>query len=490
MSETRVRFAPSPTGYLHVGGARTAIFNWLLARKRGGTFVLRIEDTDRERSSDEMVRAILDGMDWLGLAPDEGPFFQSEARDRHLADARRLLDAGRAYRCFCSQETLRAGRQAAEREGGGYRYPRTCLALDRAESDRRAADGEPFVVRVEVPQHELAWDDAVHGATSFDGAAIEDFVVVRSDGTPTYMLSVVSDDVAMRISDVVRGDDHLSNTPKQIALYRALGAPTPRFAHLPLILGEDKKRLSKRHGAVSVLDYRDRGYLAGAMLNFLSLLGWNPGDGREKLGREELVDAFGFEGVGRSGAVFDLRKLEWLNGQYIDDLEPATLAAAVRPFVEDAGLWTADLGGDHAPWFERVVALLQPRCRTLAAFPEAARPLLDRSDTFDFEAKPARKHLKGGGVADLLRALVARLDALDSWTEETLEEVFRTLAEERGVGAGKLIHPVRLAVTGRGASPGLFEVLALLGRERTRIRIDRVLAGLADGSLPPAPPSA
>jgi len=488
MSRIRVRFAPSPTGFLHVGGARTAIFNWLLARRHAGTFVLRIEDTDRERSSETMVRAILDGMAWLGMAPDEGPFFQSEARERHLADAHRLIASGGAYRCFCPAETLRAERERVEAAEGGYQYPRTCLGLSREESDRRAAAGEPFAVRVRVPHRTLAWDDLVHGPTSFDGTAIEDFVAVRSDGTPTYMLSVVSDDVAMAITDVVRGDDHISNTPKQIALYLALGAEPPRFAHLPLILGDDKKRLSKRHGAVSVLEYRDRGYLPDAMFNFLALLGWNPGDGSEKLARERLVETFSFEGVGRSGAVFDLAKLEWLNGLYIDELSPEALSRAVRPHLEAAGLWQDEFAGPSAPWLDRCLALLQPRCRTLAAFADQGRPLLDPDDRFPYEAKAARKHLGGDGLIEPLAALRAALASAPDWSADPLETALRAVAETHALSAGRLIHPVRLAVTGRGASPGLFEVLELLGRERTLARLDRLLEGLEDGSLPPGGP--
>src|SRR5512139_457946 len=273
----RVRFAPSPTGFLHVGGARTAIFNWLYARRHGGVFVLRIEDTDEQRSSDEVVRAILDGMAWLGMAPDEGPFFQTAHRAQHEADARRLLDDGKAYRCFCDAQTLRAEREAAEAAGGGYVYPRRCRALSTETSERRVRAGEPFVVRLAVPDGVTAWEDGVHGATSFPNEVLEDLVLLRTDGTPTYNLSVVSDDVAMRITHVIRGDDHISNTPKQIAIYRALGNEPPVFAHLPMIFGEDKKKLSKRHGAVSVLAYREMGYLPDAMFNFLALLGWSPG---------------------------------------------------------------------------------------------------------------------------------------------------------------------------------------------------------------------
>ncbi len=474
MSEVRVRFAPSPTGFLHVGGARTAIFNWLYARRHGGVFVLRIEDTDLERSSEEMVQAILDGMGWLGLSADEGPFFQSRARERHVADARRLLDQGRAYRCFCSPEELKRQRE--------HTYPRTCRAIPAEESSRRAGSGERFALRFAVPDGRVEWDDLVYGTRGVEGSAIEDFVVLRSDGTPTYMLSVVSDDAEMRITHVARGDDHLSNTPKQILLYRALGHEPPAFAHLPLILGEDRKRLSKRHGAVSVLAYRERGYLPEAMLNFLALLGWSPGDDRQRMTREELIEAFDFSGVGKSAAIFDLTKLDWLNGQYIADLPQERLLPMVAERLRSAGLWHEAMDGEGRDAFVRTVELLRPRCRVLDDFVEQGRPLFDRSDELEYEAKASRKHLRGESTRDLLRELRERLRQIETWQADPLERQLRELAETRQVSAGKLIHPARLAVTGRGASPGLFEVLELLGRERTLSRLDRLIAYLNGSS--------
>jgi glutamyl-tRNA synthetase len=475
MSKPRVRFAPSPTGFLHVGGARTAIFNWLYARKNGGVFVLRIEDTDRQRSTDEVVQAILDGMDWLGLEPDEGPFFQSREGERHVADAHRLLEDGKAYRCFCDPGTLKKARQATEKGGRQFVYPRTCRGLSSDEAESRAAAGEAFAVRFRVPEGRVEWDDRVHGTTGFDADLLEDFVIVRSDGTPTYMLSVVSDDAAMGITDVIRGDDHLSNTPKQILLYEALGHEVPRFAHLPLILGEDKKRLSKRHGAVSVLEYRDAGYLADAMFNFLALLGWSPGDDREKLSRDELVEAFNFAGVGKAGAVFDLRKLEWLNGQYLDDLAVEELVPLVRSELERAGLWQEEYDGDRMDWLLKLVALLQPRARKMPDFVDIGRPYLDPSDELEYDPKGVKKHLKGDDLVDRLRALRDRLAALEAWEAEPMETALRSLAEEREISAGKLIHPTRLAVTGRKDSPGLFEVLELLGQDRSLSRLDRLI---------------
>ena len=469
-SRTRVRFAPSPTGHLHVGGARSAIFNWLYARSKGGVFVLRIEDTDRQRSSDAMLKSILVGMEWLGISPDEGPYFQSVDRDRHVEDARRLLEEDKAYRCFCTPEDLKEHR---ERMAGSGKPGPTCPGGCRSLVE--PGDGRPHAVRFAVPPGMITWNDLIHGHTRFDGETLEDFVILRSDGSPTYMLSVVSDDAFQRITDVIRGDDHISNTPKQILLYQALGRPVPRFGHMPLILGEDKKRLSKRHGAVSVLQYRDEGFLSAAMFNFLALLGWSPGDDRQQIDQDTLVKEFSLAGVGKAGAIFDRTRLEWLNGRYIDDLGPHEFEEAVHPFLTAAGLWSGDLQTGRKEWFRKLLLLLQPRCRTLMDFPVQAARFLDPADDFEYEDKAVRKHLKGDLLRDNMVELAGRLETLDNWRPGPLEAMFRTLAEERDISAGKLIHPVRLAVVGSGSSPGLFEVLELLGRDRTLARLERLV---------------
>jgi glutamyl-tRNA synthetase len=468
---------------LHVGGARTAIFNWLFARRHGGVFVLRIEDTDERRSSEEMTRAILDGMRWLEIDVDEGPHFQSRSRAGHVRDARALLSSGHAYRCFCSAEALQRAREAAPSGGREYLYPRTCRGLDPEESARRAERGEPFTVRFRVPEGEVAWDDEVHRRKTFSCDVLEDFVLLRSDGTPTYMMSVVSDDVEMDITHVIRGDDHISNTPKQILLYEALGRPVPRFAHLPLILGEDRKRLSKRHGAVSVLEYRERGYLPEAMFNFLALLGWSPGQDREKLEREQLIRLFDLAGVGRSGAVFDVTKLDWLNGQYLNDRSAEQLIALLRPRLEVVGLWRDEFDGPQRSLLTRTVELLKTRARTLDDFVERGRPYLDPSDELDYDAKAARKHLRGEELAGQLSALEAALRRAASWEAEELERVLRGVAESCGLSAGKLIHPTRLALTGQAVSPGIFEVLEVVGRERSLRRLRRLIERLERGAV-------
>ncbi len=337
MSKPRVRFAPSPTGYLHVGGARTALFNWLYARHTGGTHVLRIEDTDRERSTEEHTKVILDGLRWLGVTWDEGPFFQGAYAAQHQADAERLLAEGKAYRCFCTREELDSQRARAEAAGGGFRYDRRCRNLAPAEIERRARAGAPSTIRFIVDDAEIAWDDAVHGRISFQGRDLDDFVILRSDNSAIYNLAVVSDDIAMRITHVIRGDDHISNTPKQIALYRALGKEPPVFAHVPMILGPDGKKLSKRHGATAVGDYQEQGILPAAMRNFLALLGWSPGGDREILPEEEMVQLFSLEGIQKKPAVFDTTKLEWMNGQYLSTLPVEELEEPVRRQLEQTG---------------------------------------------------------------------------------------------------------------------------------------------------------
>jgi glutamyl-tRNA synthetase len=477
MSAPRVRFAPSPTGYLHVGGARTALFNWLFARRFGGVFVLRIEDTDIERSSEEMVGGILDGLRWLGLDWDEGPgiggefgpYFQSERLDRHRAMAERLVAQGDAYYCYCTAETLKAKRDVAEQAGSAWRYDRTCSALPADAIASRERDRAPRVVRFRVPPGTTRFDDLVHGPIEFDAANIEDFVLLRSDGQPTYQLSVVADDVEMKISHVVRGDDHISNTPKQLLLYRAVGAAEPKFAHVPLILGPDKKRLSKRHGATSVTEYERQGYLPEAMFNFLSLLGWSPGNDEEIFAREALVNAFALEGISGGNAVFNSEKLDWFNQQHIMSLAPDELAMRVKPWLAAAGLWRDDYLGDRHAWFFAVLELLRPRAKRLDDF--ATQGALFFSDAVEYDAAAVDKHLRGPGTDAHLESIDTALASLETFDPASTEAALRSLADARGVKAGVLIHAVRVAVTGKTASPGLFDVLSLLGRDRVRARL-------------------
>lgn len=481
MAAPRVRFAPSPTGHLHVGGARTALFNYLFARHEGGDFLLRIEDTDRERSTPEMTAAILDGMAWLGLDVDEEPVFQAQGLERHAADVERLLETGAAYRCFCTPEELKERREEASRRGEAFRYDRRCRSLTDDEVADRVASGEPFAVRFAVPDGAVTWADLVHGPTTFASENLDDFIVQRSDGTPVYNLAVVSDDIAMRISDVLRGDDHLSNTPKQILLYRALGHEPPAFAHLPMILGEDGKRLSKRHGATAVDAYRDAGILPGAMVNFLALLGWSPGDDREVMTLPELIDAFGVDRILKKSAVFDPRKLEWLNGQHISRMDAESLVGGIAETLLATGALSSEVIETERDRLLRVIRLVKERARTVDDLAAQAGPFFAPAVAYD--EKAVKKHWKDPeATADRLGALADRFASVESFELEPLEEALRGLADDLDISAAKLIHPLRVALMGMAVSPGIFDVVSLMGRDRTLDRIEQARAHLADES--------
>jgi glutamyl-tRNA synthetase len=497
----RVRFAPSPTGYLHVGGARTALFNWLYARRHGGTFILRIEDTDVERSSADMISGILSSMTWLGLTWDEGPnvggphapYFQTERLDKYRVASAQLVASSHAYYCYCTPDELTAKRDAAQAGGSAWMYDRTCRALPSEEIARREAAGQPRAIRFFVPPGVTTFTDLVRGRIEFAREHIEDFVILRSDGYPTYHLSVVVDDVEMEITQVVRGDDHISNTPKQVLLYEALGAPVPEFAHVPLILGPDKKRLSKRHGATSVGEYETQGYLPEAMINFLALLGWSPGGNQEVYSRNELVERFSLDGISGGNAVFNSEKLDWFNQQHIMRLPADEILRRLRPALEEAGLWRdsfLDQSGaaafdsaqarkatpyeDDATlygklWVERVIDLLKPRARKLADIVPALVPFVSDDVTYDEAA--VTKHLKGEGVTEHLSAWREVVQAMPALNPVETEAALRKLAEDRGIKPGVLIHATRVAVVGQAVSPGLFEVLELVGRDRVAERL-------------------
>ena len=424
--QVRVRFAPSPTGFLHVGGARTALFDWLFARKNQGTFVLRIEDTDVERSSDEMTRGILEAMTWLGLHWDEGPYYQSRRLDLYRETADRLVKQGFAY----------------EDEGA---------------------------IRFRVPEGRVTYQDAVFGEISVESDTIENFVLLRSDKHPTYHLSVVVDDIDMRISHVVRGADHISNTPKQILLYRALGAALPVFAHLPLILGPDKTRLSKRHGATSVMAYQEQGILPEALRNFLALLGWAPGNDLEMFDDAELIQAFSLQGISKANAVFNPEKLAWFNTQYIAKLPHEKLLEHLKPEYVKAGLWRDSYAGEQAAWFRSVVDLYRPRAKVLQDFPKQSRIFL--IDGVEFDQAAVDKFLKDETVRGYLRTLAGRLEALPEFTHQTLEAAVRSLAEELTIKPGVIMNASRVALTGQPVAPGLFDVMGLLGQEKTVTRL-------------------
>ncbi len=459
MTAPRVRFAPSPTGYLHVGGARTALFNWLLARKTGGTFILRIEDTDRERSTEAHTQVILDGLRWLGITWDEGPLFQGAFGDRHRADAERLVLERTGYRCFCTREELDAQRAVAERGGGRFRYNGRCRALTPDDIRSRLDAGQPFTIRVRMPDGEIAWDDAVHGRISFQGHDLDDFVVLRSDGTAIYNLAVVSDDIEMRITHVIRGDDHVSNTPKQIVLYRALGHEPPIFAHVPMILGADGKKLSKRHGATAVGDYQNLGIFPAAMRNFLALLGWSPGGDREIMPEAELIALFSLDGIQSKPAVFDTVKLEWMNGQYLSATPAEELLPAVETQLGVLGVSAA--GRSLLP----VIDAVKARSRTIVQLAEqvAVRVHGPRGTPDDKGAALMRK--MGPAFQANLQLAANELAAMPpaEWTPDRLLERLKAVADGHGLKLGDALQPIRVALTGSTVSEPVNELLAIVG---------------------------
>ena len=470
----RVRFAPSPTGFLHVGGARTALFNWLFARHTGGVFILRIEDTDFERSSQDMVQGILDGMRWLGLEWDEGPFFQSQRLPLYQSTAEKLRQSGHAYYCFCTKEELEQRRAEAVAAGRPPMYDRRCRALDPLLAYRRFQNGEAGALRFAVPEGGVTgFDDAVFGRVEFANAELEDFVLLRSDGVPTYHLSVVADDLDMKLTHIIRGADHISNTPKQVLQYQALGEPLPVFAHLPLILGPDKSRLSKRHGATSVLAYREMGIVPEAFRNFLALLGWTPNSaGKEVFASSELIELFSLSGIARSNAVFDNDKLAWFNTEWIRRYSPQELL----PLIEEE--WTrAGFRPDRSQQeILAAIALLQPRARSLKDFAGAFRGYF--GDAYECDTAAVAKFLGDEKIRGMLVELGERYDRLDEYSEPAAEQLLRDFAAEKGVKAGVLINGARVALTGQGVAPSLFAVMASLGKERVVKRL-RAAASIA-----------
>jgi glutamyl-tRNA synthetase len=451
------------------------LFNWLFARKTGGTFVLRIEDTDRERSTDAHTQVILEGLRWLGITWDEGPYFQGAYADRHRADAERLLAEGKAYRCFCTREELEQRRAAAEAAGLSFRYDRRCWRLSQEEIGARVTQGAPFTIRFLVPDQAVAWNDAVHGSISVHSQELDDFVILRSDGSAIYNLAVVSDDIAMQITHVIRGDDHVSNTPKQILLYQALGYQPPIFAHVPMILGPDGKKLSKRHGATAVGDYQDLGIFPAAMRNFLALLGWSPGGDREIIPEPELIQLFSLEGIQSKPAVFDVAKLEWMNGQYLSLTPADQLLEPVRRLL--ARNEVADRGRDLQP----IINAVKPRSRTIVQLAEQVAVRLDRNRV-RFDAKGEHLMRKMGPQFRQSLELARRTFdgvAPEQWSAEHLLEVLKAAAEQNGLKLGELLQPIRVVLTGGTVSEPVNELLAVVGREESIGRLTDYLRDAA-----------
>jgi glutamyl-tRNA synthetase len=464
MSDLRVRFAPSPTGYLHVGGARTALFNWLYARHFGGTFILRIEDTDTERSTQESVDAILQGMEWLGLDWDEGPFYQTDNFPLYKQHVQQLLDEGKAYRCWCTQEELEAKREAAMAEGRKPKYDGTCRNRQDQPLD------QPHVIRFRAPQEgETAFDDQIKGRIVFPNAELDDLIISRTDGTPTYNFCVVIDDALMRISHVIRGDDHVNNTPRQIQLYQALGYPVPIFAHVPMILGSDKARLSKRHGATSVIAYRDMGYLPEALSNYLVRLGWSHGDD-EIFSREEMVQKFDIANVGRSPSVFNPDKLNWLNAHYIKNGDPARLGELLKPHLASRSVTDTS-----APDLIGVISTLQERAQTLEEMADRALFYYRAPQSYDEAAlaKFDKAHL-----AAVFAAVSAKLSATTVSTAAECDALFKGICTEGGWKMPQVGQPVRVALSGSTQAPGIGEIIMVLGIAETTARIKRAMEQL------------
>lgn len=469
MSGVRVRFAPSPTGYLHIGGVRTALFNWLFARHEKGTFILRIEDTDQSRSTDEAIHAIIDGMQWVGLTWDEGPFRQTERIDLYREQAMKLFDQGQAYWCVCTAEGLEARRKEAQAKGLSMKYDGRCRALGITNPTGDAA------LRFLAPQEgQTVIDDLIKGRVVYENEVLDDLIILRSNGYPTYNFSVVVDDALMGITHVLRGDDHLNNTPRQVPIFKALGFPVPRFGHVSMILGSDKARLAKRHGATSILAYQAQGYLPEAMINYLVRLGWSHGD-EEVFSKDELIEKFSLENVQKSAAVFNPDKLLWLNAHYIRHGDPKRLTGLLTTFLEREPYKTRPEDWKEKPedWKEKLVLALQERAPTLVEMAKQAVPYTgalaltgEPPVVFTMDEKAATKFLTPA-IAPVLEKLIDRIQALPEFSKAPLEEAFKQLIQEEGMKMGQLAQPVRVALTGGTASPGIFDVTDLLGPERT-----------------------
>ncbi|MBI5049447.1 MAG: glutamate--tRNA ligase [Nitrospirae bacterium] len=468
----RVRFAPSPTGHLHIGGVRTALFNYLFARHYKGTFILRIEDTDRSRSTEEFIEAILDSMKWLGLDWDEGPFRKTDRIDIYRNYADKLIKEGKAYYCYCSPEELEARRKEAMAQGKSPRYDGRCKNLERVQGVEGSRGQERnAAVRFKMPQEgQTVVEDLIRGKIVFENNQLDDLIIMRSDGTPTYNFTVVVDDVDMKITHVIRGDDHLNNTPKQLHIYKALGYDIPLFAHLPMILGSDKTRLSKRHGATSVMAYKDMGYLPDALVNYLVKLGWSYGD-QEIFSREELIKYFSFENVGKAAAVFNPEKLLWLNSQYIINTPAEKLAELVMPFLVKENIISE--GQDlNKEWLSKAIKTLKERSKTLIELANSLRYYIAEEIEYDEKAKAKFLNEKSRG---LLIELNDRLTSVTDFSTQELEKIFKEIIEKHNIKLGNLAQPVRVAMTGGTESPGIFEVLEIVGKEKTLRRLEKAI---------------
>ena len=481
MSEVRVRFAPSPTGYLHIGGARTALFNWLFARKMGGKLILRIEDTDIARLKEDSVSQILTSLKWLGINWDEGPevggdhgpYYQSERFDIYKKYCQQLVDEGKAYYCFCTPEELEAEREKQHQAKQPFRYARTCRDLTPDEVKARIDAGASYSVRLKIPaEGNVVVHDLIHGDVTFNMDQYDDFVIMKSNGIPTYNFAVVIDDHLMGMTHVMRAEEHLSNTPKQLLVYEAFGWEPPKFGHMSMILAPDRSKLSKRHGATSVEEFRSQGYVAEAIVNYLTLLGWGPGDEREMFSLQETVELFELEQMSKKAAVYDTKKLTWMNGQYLSELPLEKILPEVKPFFIKDGYVDEAWFAENEEYFAKLVDTVRVRVKTLQEIADASDYFF--KDVESYDEKGVAKHFKPEAVA-LLEQCIAAVEADDVYSLETTEAAYNKIAADNGLALGKVIHPTRLALTGRTVSPGMFDVMVLLGKKKTLERLHKAV---------------
>ncbi len=474
MSEVRVRFAPSPTGELHIGGARTALFNYLFVRKAGGKFVLRIDDTDLERSRADYIDKLIASLRWLGLDWDEGPYCQSNRLEEYTREAERLVAEKKAYRCYCSVESLASGRSAARRDSKAFLYPGSCRNLSAAEEEAFHKEGISPVIRLLTPdQGTTVVKDEVRGEVRFENINIDDFIIVKSNGLPTYNFASIVDDLQMGITHVIRAEEHLTNTPRQQICAAALGYDLPLFAHVPMILAPDRSKLSKRHGATSVEEFYSEGHLPEALINYMALLGWSPGAGGEEeiFTLEEMSERFDLQKVNKTAAIYDVTKLGWMNSHYMRVYDLDKLVEAAIPFFEQKELVKTPLEEQDYCYLKQVIDAVRERAKTLVELAEAS--FYFYHDNFNYDDKGVNKHFRKENTVEFIRQAAAKLRQLESFDKEAVESQYRSLSEELGISTGRLIHPTRLALTGRTAGPGLFEIMALLGREKTVERLEK-----------------
>ena len=464
---SRVRFAPSPTGQLHLGGARTALFNWLYAKKYNGQFLLRIEDTDKLRSRQEFTDQICESLSWLGLDWDENIVFQSKRLGLYQNAIEKLLETGKAYRCFCSKEKISKERLLAEKSGGAYLYSGTCRNLDEQLIQENIDNKKPFSVRISVTDGNTEFEDKIYGSIKINNKEIDDFIIARTDGNPVYNLVVAVDDNDMEITHIIRGEDHISNTAKQLMIYNALNYSVPEFAHLPMILGPDKKRLSKRHGATGVQEYREQGYLAQSLINYLALLGWNPGTEQEIFTTEELINQFSIERIQKKSAVFDEKKLHWISGQHINKMSSSEIFEGIKNIDSN---WQTDEDNDYVL---KVIELMKERVKSLNEMKDMTMMFFE--DPIKYDEKAAKKNWKDNSINELIEKFQKSLIQIESWNAEQIEIALRKIVETESISAGKIIHPTRLALSGTSSGPSLFELMELLGKTTCLRRLDRAI---------------